>query len=337
MEFRQALSSLMQRQDLTGEVMEQVMDQVMDGQLTPAQIGGLLVALHMKGETVHEIAGAARSMRRHATRIDAGPLPIVDTCGTGGDGAGTFNISTTAALIAAGAGAKVAKHGNRSVSSHCGSADVLMALGVNVDLPPEQVGACVREVGIGFLFAPKLHGAMKHAIGPRRELGVRTLFNILGPMSNPAGADRQVIGVFAPDLTEIMASVLGELGTKHAMVVHGHDQLDEITGTTLTRITEWRDGAARTWDLDPVAYLGRTCQPSDLKGGDATANAAITRAILGGEDSPRAGVACLNAAAAILVAGLATDLHDGMAQARQAISSGQALAKLNALVQASNR
>lgn len=332
MEYKKTLESLIAGHDLTQDQMTVVMDAVMDGQLTPAQVAGLLVALRIKGETVHEIAGAARSMRLHATRVDAGPGMVVDTCGTGGDGAHTFNISTTAAFIAAGAGVTIAKHGNRSVSSACGSADVLQALGVNVDATPELVGACCREVGIGFLFAVKLHGAMKHAIGPRRELGVKTLFNLLGPLANPARASAQVIGVYAPAYTDIFAQVLRDLGTARALVVHGHDGLDEITGVALTRVSELRDGVVRTWDFDPRPHIGDFSFETDLKGGDATLNAAITRAILDGEPGPKADVACLNAAAAIWVSGRAADYTTAFAAARASIASGAARAKLDALI-----
>ena len=336
MEFKAALDALINRQDLSAADMEALMDDIMEGRLTPAQIGAVLMALRMKGETVEEISAAARSMRGHATRIDAGPGPIVDTCGTGGDGAGSINISTCAAFIAAGAGAKIAKHGNRSVSSQCGSADVLKALGVNLEATPEKVGECVREVGIGFLFAPMLHGAMKHAIGPRRELGVRTVFNILGPLSNPAGADCQLLGVFAPTLVEPIADVLKELGCQRAMVVHGLDGMDEITGTTQTEVAEVRHGELRCYQLDPTPYLGSYCTAADLEGGDAEANAGILRSILEGEDSARANVVALNGAAAIHVAGLADGLDGAMELARQAIASGAAAAKLERLIEFSN-
>jgi len=335
MDYKTTLDTLIARQDLDQAHMREVMDAVMDGQLTQAQIGALLVALRMKGETTAEIAGAASSMRDHATHIDAGPAPIVDTCGTGGDGAHTYNISTTAAFIAAGAGAKIAKHGNRSVSSACGSADVLGTLGVNVSASPETVGRCVREVGIGFLFAPSLHGAMKHAIGPRRELGVRTLFNLLGPLTNPARATAQVIGVFDPRYTTVFAEVLRDMGSQRAMIVHGDDGLDEITGTACTRISELRDGQVRDLQFDPRPLIGDFCTAADLRGGDAEANAAILRDILAGSTGPMADVACLNAAAAITVAGLADDMPTAFALARQSIVSGAAAAKLAALITAS--
>lgn len=332
MEYREVLERLAAGKNLSAAEMEAVIDEVMEGRLTPAQVGGLLVALRMKGESAEEIGAAARSMRRHATRIDAGPPPVVDTCGTGGDRAHTFNISTCAAFIAAGAGARIAKHGGRSVSSKCGSADVLKALGVNIELPPERVGASVREVGIGFLFAPLLHGAMKHAAGPRRELGVRTIFNILGPLSNPAGADRQLLGVFDGRLTPVLGEVLCQLGTRHALVVHGSDGLDEITGTGPTQVSELRDGSVQTRQFDPRPWLGAYCRPEDLRGGEAPENAAILTAILAGEDSPRARVCLLNGAAAILVAGLAEDFSDAWTLARQAVASGAARAKLEALI-----
>jgi anthranilate phosphoribosyltransferase len=336
MQFKDYLNKIIGGNDLSTEEMTSVMDQLMEGELTQAQIGGLLTALRMKGESIGEISAAALSMRRHATQIDAGPPPIVDTCGTGGDGSGTYNISTTAAFIAAGAGVKIAKHGNRAASSKCGSADVLEALGVNIDVSPEQVGKCVREVGIGFLFARSLHGAMKHVGGPRVELGTRTIFNMLGPLTNPASATAQVIGVFDGALTERFAHVLHSMGSERAMIVHGSDHLDEITLTGPTRVSELKDGAVTTYDFEPQEIVGSLCTLNDLKGGEIEENAAITRDILDGAEGPPATVAKLNAAAAIYVGGLAPDLAAAYAVAGEAITSGDAKQKLADLVAATN-
>jgi anthranilate phosphoribosyltransferase len=290
----------------------------------------------MKGETVEEIAGGAASMRRHAVFIDTGGLPVVDTCGTGGDACDTFNVSTTAALIVAGAGVPVAKHGNRAISSKCGSADLLAELGVNIEVPPETVEDCVREAGLGFLFAPKLHPAMKHAMGPRRELGVRTIFNMLGPLTNPAGAKGQILGVFAPELTEPFANVLLRLGSRRAFIVHGHDGMDEMTTTTTTRVSELRDGKVRTYDFDPLELIGDYASPGDLGGGDAAANAETTRRVLSGEEGPCRDIACLNAAAAIVAGGKAEDLRAGWSMARDAIDSGKARSALDRLIEETN-
>jgi len=261
---------------------------------------------------------------------------LVDTCGTGGDGAGTFNISTTAAFVVAGAGQAVAKHGNRSVSRGCGSADVLKALGVNIELSPEAVAACVDRVGFGFLYAPLLHPAMKHAIGPRREMGVRTVFNILGPLTNPAGAQAQLLGVYDPKLTEVMAQVLGSLGCRAAFVVHSEDGLDELTTTAPNRVSELKDGRVNTFTLDARELGLPRAARSDLQGGSAEENAAITRAILDGEKGPRRDVVLLNAAAALVVGGAASDLDEGLAMAAESIDSGAARAKLDALVSFTN-
>ncbi len=325
------LQSLIEGRNLSASEAAALFDRVMAGALTPAQIAGLLVALRIKGETVEELAGAAAAMRRHAVLIDTGGLPVVDTCGTGGDCAGTFNISTAAALVVAGAGVPVAKHGNRAVTSRCGSADVLAALGVNIEAPPEIVEECIREAGIGFLYAPRLHPAMKHAAPVRRELGVRTLFNLLGPLTNPAGARGQVLGVFAPDLTEPIAAVLRELGSRRAIVVHGRDGLDEITVTASTRVTELRDGRLRTFEFDPRPLLGGTHPPETLRGGDPPENAALIRRVLAGEpDAPR-DVVLLNAAAGIVAGGRADTIEEGFNLARQALDSGRAAAALEAL------
>jgi anthranilate phosphoribosyltransferase len=336
MQISQVLNTLAAGNDLDVATMESIIDELMSGSLTSAQTGALLMGLRCKGEAVSEIAAAARIMRRHATPIDPGEGMVVDTCGTGGDGSGTFNISTTAAFIAAGAGVKIAKHGNRAASSRSGSADVLESLGVNVKASPETVGACVREVGIGFLFAQTLHGAMKHVIGARREMGIRTMFNLLGPLTNPAGAHAQVIGVFAPELTEVIAGVLRDLGCEQALVVHGYDRLDEITLTANTKVTELRNGELKTWDLDPRNWFHAYCQPEDLAGGEPDENAAITRDVLNGAPGPKANVAIANAAAAIYVSGIVGHLDEAVEKARESIASGAAAEKLAQLVERSN-
>ncbi|MCC7265689.1 MAG: anthranilate phosphoribosyltransferase [Candidatus Latescibacteria bacterium] len=335
--IKEAIQQLIDREDLSREAARQVMDQIMSGQTTDAQIAGFLVALRCKGETDDEIAGCAEAMRQKATPIRTSRHPLIDTCGTGGDGSGTFNISTTVAFVAAGAGLCVAKHGNRAMSSQCGSADVLQALGINVEIGPEQVGACLDEAGIGFLFAPKLHGAMKHAIGPRRELGTRTVFNVLGPLTNPAGARRQLIGVYSPALTEKLARVLGALGSERALVVHGKDGLDELTLTGSSQVAELREGQVTTYEVHPEAFGLKTAPAAALKGGDAQRNAQILGAVLGGEEGPPREVVLLNAAAAITAGGLAADLNEGVARARESIASGKALQALENLRQVSNR
>ena len=333
--MKQFLQKIMARQNLTQAETAEAFDLIMSGQATPAQIGALIATLRMKGECVDEIAGAASSMRRHAVYIDPGGLPVVDTCGTGGDSCGTFNVSTTAAFIVAGAGVPVAKHGNRAITSRCGSADLLAELGVNIDVPPETVEACIREAGIGFLFAPKLHPAMKHAMGPRRELGVRTVFNMLGPLTNPSGAKAQIIGVFAPELTEPFAEVLRLLGSRRAFVVHGHDGMDEITTTTTTRVSELVNGAVKTYELDAQDFVGDHAALKDLAGGTPAENAATTRRVLDGAPGPCRDIACLNAAAAIVAGGGAQTLRQGWDLAAEAVASGRARKALEDLVRIS--
>jgi anthranilate synthase/phosphoribosyltransferase len=322
-------------QDLTGQEAEAAMLQIMKGKVTSAQVAGYLIALRMKGESVAEIAGSARAMRRQALPVRPQRDDIiVDTCGTGGDGAGTFNISTTAAFVVAGTGQPVAKHGNRSISSNCGSADVLEALGVSLELTPQQVADCIDEIGIGFLFAPKLHPAMKYAIGPRRELGVRTIFNILGPLTNPAGAHSQVIGVYDPDLTEPLANVLASLGSHGAYVVHGHSGLDELSTTGPNRVSVLRGGQVETITLDPTGLGFELARAEDLAGGSVVENAKICRGILSGVDGgPRRDVVIFNAAAALVAAGKADTLLSGIAMGQESIDSGAALAALDKLVE----
>jgi anthranilate phosphoribosyltransferase len=330
--MKELLAKVMQRQDLGAEEALAAFDAIMEGTATPAQLAGLLVALRMKGETAAEIEGAALSMRRHAVFVDPRGLPVVDTCGTGGDALGTFNISTTAAFVVAGAGVPVAKHGNRAITSKCGSADVLARLGVNIDAASDVMEECLHEVGIAFLFAARLHPAMKHAMGPRRELGVRTIFNLLGPLTNPAGARSQLLGVFAPELTETFADVLRRLGSQRVFVVHGHDGMDEITTTTATRVSELRDGRVRTYELDPLHYLEALARPEDLKGGDPACNAEILRSVLAGQKGPQRDIVCLNAAAGIVAGGKAADLGEGLRLARESIDGGRAMAALEGLI-----
>jgi anthranilate phosphoribosyltransferase len=338
MDIKQAIARVVTRQDLDENEMVAVMNEIMGGAATPAQIGSFMTALRMKGETVAEITGAVRVMRQKATPIDTGVDMVhggilVDTCGTGGDSSGTFNVSTTSAFVVAGAGVAVAKHGNRSVSSHCGSADVLEAAGVSLNLTPEQIGRCVREVGIGFLFAPALHGAMKYAIGPRREIGIRTIFNILGPLTNPAGANVQVLGVFAAELTEPLAEVLGRLGSRRALVVHGEGNLDELTVTGSTRISDLNEGKVRTYTITPEELGLPRAVLSDLKGGATGQEAAKQmRAILEGEQGPKRDMLLINSGAALMAAGVAPDLPTGVREAAAIIDSAKAIAKLDQLV-----
>lgn len=325
-----ALRTLLAGRSLERAATEDLFGQLMDGQLSDVMKSALLVALAMKGESPAEIAGAAAAMRQRVLRIPHAIPDLIDTCGTGGDGKGSFNVSTCAALVAAAAGAKVAKHGNRSVSSRSGSADVLAALGVVIEQTPEQAGATLAEVGIAFLFAPRLHPAMSAVMPVRRELAMRTIFNVLGPLTNPAGARRQVIGVYAEALVEPIAQVLNDLGTDHALVVHG-DGYDEITTTGRTRVAEVRDGKIRTYDLLPRELGLAEVGAAQIAGGTPEENAAMTRRVLAGEDGPLADLVAANAGAALYVAGLAADLPAGVVRARQVLEEGSALDKLEAL------
>jgi anthranilate phosphoribosyltransferase len=334
--IKDAIAKAVDRKDLNEAEMMQAMDEVMGGQATPAQIASFITALRMKGETVEEVTGAARIMRQKATRIDARAPIIVDTCGTGGDRMNSFNISTTTAFVVAAAGITVAKHGNRAVSSGCGSADVLEALGVNIGVGPEIVEECIQQIGIGFLFAPKLHGAMKYAIEPRREIGVRTIFNMLGPLTNPAGATAQLLGVYDQKLTEMFAGVLKNLGTKRAFVVHGSDGLDEATITGETRCSELKDGLITTYNIDPVEIFGETYKGAELVGGDAAKNAQIVNAVLGGKDGACRKIVLLNAALAITAGEKAKTIKEGVAVAEQCIDKGTAMKKLQDLIKLSN-
>ncbi len=338
MPLKFAIEEVINGRDLNLEQAEAAMNVIMRGEATPAQIGSYLTALRMKGETVEEIAGSARSMRAHVIGVDpsiGSSEKLVDTCGTGGDGRHTFNISTTAAFVVAGAGLKVAKHGNRAASSKSGSADVLLALGGNLDLGPEEVAECIEDVGIGFLYAVNHHPAMRHAIGPRRELGQRTIFNVLGPLTNPAGATHQLIGVYDGNLTEIMAHVLGELGSEAAYVVHGADGLDELSVTGPNTVSHLHAGEVTTTELDPQSLGIPRANITDLVGGLPEENARITRDVLGGRDQgPRRDIVLLNAAAVLCVED--GDWEKGLEKARNAIDSGAALEILNAWIEKTN-
>ncbi|NOS99691.1 MAG: anthranilate phosphoribosyltransferase [Phycisphaerales bacterium] len=329
--IQDAIRVVVSGRSLTASDAHDVAGEIMSGQASPGQIAGLLVALRMKSESVNEITGFARALRAHATPLNIDGDSLIDTCGTGGDGSGTFNISTAAAFVAAGAGCRVAKHGNRSVSGGCGSADVLEALGVDTAMPVEMTAAAIRDIGIGFLFAPMYHQAARHAAEPRRDIGIRSIFNIVGPLTNPAGAKRQLIGVFDERLTEPVATVLHRLGAVRGMVVHGEDGLDEITLCGRTTVAELVDDRVRSYRLDP-ASLGLCCaDPAALRGGSPTVNAGIVQEVLRGQPGPGREIVVLNAAAAIYVAGVAPSIRDGLELARQSIDSGRAIAKLDAL------
>ncbi len=328
------IAKAIQRQDLSADEAQAAMHVIMTGQATQAQIGAYLTALRMKGETVDEITGSARAVRATAVPVPLAPrqTPVYDTAGTGGDGAHTFNISTAAAFVIAGAGRTVAKHGNRAASSQCGSADVLGALGVNLDLTPAQVGHAIDELGIGFLFAPKFHPAMRHAIGPRKELGQRTIFNVLGPLTNPAGADVQLIGVYSPALTEPLARVLGELGSRAALVIHGHGGADELNPGGPNRVSRFHRGQVTTFELEPADLGLPRATVADLRGGTPDESAVMMRALLGGTlAGARRDAVLLNAAAAL--AAETGDFSAALAEAREALDSGAALQKLNALIE----
>jgi anthranilate phosphoribosyltransferase len=326
-----AISRLVEQENLTEEEAADAMRQIMEGDATPAQIAAFLIALRIKGETVDEITGCARVMRAKVTPVHAPYPDMIDTCGTGGDGALTFNISTTAAFVAAGAGVPVAKHGNRSVSSRSGSADLLQALGVTIELGPERAAQCLAEVGITFLFAPLYHSAMKFAVGPRREIGVRTIFNILGPLTHPAGAQHQLLGVHRRELTEPIARVLGNLGSRRAFVVHGADGLDEVTTTGETYISILDGGTITPLVISPEQFGLRRAPRGALVGGDAQENAEITISVLEGKQGHQRDVVLLNAAAALTVAGATADIAAGLEVAARAIDSGAALEKLRRL------
>ncbi|CAN2047489.1 Anthranilate phosphoribosyltransferase [Candidatus Magnetomoraceae bacterium gMMP-13] len=347
--IKEAIAKVVDNQDLSEEEMMNVMDLITDGKATPAQIGALLIGLRMKGESVDEITGAVRIMRKKCIPIPCGDSKIsldrdeinlehetiVDTCGTGGDATKTFNVSTTTAFVVAGAGLKVAKHGNRSVSSSCGSADVVETLGIKLELTPEQVGACVDKIGIGFLYAPLLHGAMRYVIGPRKEIGMRTIFNLLGPMTNPAKANVQVLGVYDGDLTEIIANVLKRLGTKSAFIVYGDEAYDEISITGPTKITRLSNGEISTFTVSPEELGLKRARPDEILGGDARQNADIVLNILKGKKDARRDMVLLNAAAVMVAAEKADTLKEGLAIAEESIDSGSAMEKLNQLIEMS--
>ncbi|HJV67089.1 MAG TPA: anthranilate phosphoribosyltransferase [Geomonas sp.] len=348
--IRKAIARVVERQNLSEAEMIEVMDQVMSGEATPAQIASFITALRMKGETVDEITGAARVMRDRVTPIRVGKRvidldrddinidqeTILDTCGTGGSGTNSFNISTTVAFVVSSCGVKVAKHGNRAVSSSCGSADVLEALGVNLNITPQYVERCIAEIGIGFLFAPALHGAMKHAIGPRREIGIRTIFNVLGPLTNPAGADCQVLGVYREDLVEKMANVLKKLGCKRGFVVHGLDGMDEVTLAGKSVVAEVTPSGVQVRKISPEEFGLQTCTADELRGGNAVGNAEIVKDILAGKPGPKRQVVLLNAAYALVAAGKASDVAQGIRMAEDAIDSGRAAGQLDKLIALTN-
>lgn len=333
MTFTQTLNQIVNGHDLSQEQAAEMITHIFSGRITAAQTGAFMAALATKGETFEELAGAARGMRRKAARIQTLSRKVIDTCGTGGDGSNSFNISTTTAFVVAGAGVTVAKHGNRSISSRCGSADVLEALGVNLAVDPEIVEEAVNEIGIGFLFAPTFHGAMKHAAQARKECGIRSIFNMLGPLTNPAAASCQIVGVYEPALTEMFANALNLLGVEKAFVVHGHDGMDEITTTDLTRVSELSGGRVKSYDLDPLNYFDDYADPRDLQGGDARTNADILVQILSGDNGPCRDIVLINAGAGLVAADATADIGQGIQAAADAIDSGRALLKLNDLIQ----
>ncbi|MFH1715287.1 MAG: bifunctional anthranilate synthase component II/anthranilate phosphoribosyltransferase [Elusimicrobiota bacterium] len=335
---KQALNKVVSGKDLTLDESRSAMEMIMSGEMTSAQIAALITALRMKGETVDEITGFAEVMRKKSERVNTDENEVIlDTCGTGGDKSGTFNISTAAAFVIAGAGVKVAKHGNRAVSSNSGSADVLSELGVNIEVPKEKVENCIKEIGIGFMFAPLYHKAMKYAVGPRRELGIRTIFNILGPLSNPARAQHQVMGVYDSSLTETLAEVLGRLGAKRVYVVFGEDGLDEITLTGRTKISEWVNGSVKTWTCNPKDYGFSFTKIDNLKARNVKESSDFITAILQGEKGPKRDIVALNAAAGLVVSGQAETFSDGIKAAQDAIDSGSAYIKLKELIAFTNK
>ena len=336
MDMPSAIRAVTERRDLSREEMQSVMNTIMTGEATPAQIGGFLIGLRMKGETIDEITAAAQVMRELATKVDVSGEHVVDIVGTGGDGSSTFNISTASCFVVAAAGGKVAKHGNRSVSSKSGSADLLEAAGVNLDINPEQVAKCVNEVGVGFMFAPKHRGAMKHAIGPRKEMAARTIFNILGPLTNPAGAPNQLLGVFSKDLVEPLAHVLANLGSHHVLVVHSEDGMDEISIGAPTFVAELKDGAVTSYTIQPEDFGLERADLASLKVEDASQSLTVVKSVLANEPGPARDIVVLNAGASLYVAGLADSLSAGVEKAAEVLASGAALIKLDELVKVSN-
>ncbi|VAW58268.1 Anthranilate phosphoribosyltransferase [hydrothermal vent metagenome] len=337
MDMQSAIKAVTEKQNLSRDEMTQVMNLIMTGQATDSQIGGFLIGLRMKGETVDEVVAAASVMRELSTKVDAPDEFLVDTCGTGGDSSGSFNISTASVFVTAAAGAHVAKHGNRSVSSKSGSADVLETAGVNLNITPEQVADCIKNVGAGFLFAIKHHGAMKHAIGPRKEMGVRTIFNVLGPLTNPASAPNQVIGVFSQDWVEPLAQVLKQLGSRHVMVVHADDGMDEISIGSATSVAELKDGEIKTYRIQPEDFSMQTSSLENIKAKDSADSLKIIQAVFNNQTGPAKDIVCLNAGAAIYVSGLAESLAQGIEKAQSVIENGKAGEKFKALIDYSNR
>lgn len=336
--IKQAIKKVVEHQDLTRAEAAQTMDTIMKGEATPSQIAAFITALRIKGETPDEITGCAEKMREHAATIKPKQKDLVDTCGTGGDVSGTINISTISAIVTAAAGVPVAKHGNRSVSSKCGSADVLEALGVKIDLEPKKVEECISQIGIGFIFAPKFHAAMRFAMPSRKEIGIRTVFNILGPLTNPANASAQVLGVFKPELTETMAKVLGNLGVKQALVVHGLDGLDEISISDRTKVSHLKDGKVKNYTIEPKDFGVKKATRKEILGGTTQENAEIALKIIKGEDKgAKRNVVLINSAAAILAGGKAKDLKEGFKLAAQAIDSGAAAKKLDEWIAFTNK
>jgi anthranilate phosphoribosyltransferase len=331
-----AIKAVTEKQDLSAEEMSATMRLIMTGEATPAQVGGFLIGLRMKGETIDEIAAAAAVMRELASKVDVDKEHLVDTCGTGGDASGSFNISTASAIVVAAAGGKVAKHGNRSISSKSGSADVLETAGVNLEISPQQVAECVNEIGVGFMFAPLHHSAMKHAIGPRREMAVRTIFNVLGPLTNPAGAPNQVLGVFSKDLVEPLAHVLKRLGSEHVLIVHAEDGLDEISIASPTYIAELNDGEVKTYTIQPEDFDLSRADLEQIRATDSAHSLEIIKSVFSNTDGPAKDIVCLNAGAAIYAAGLTASLAEGVKKAQQVIASGAAAEKLQQLITKTN-
>lgn len=337
MNLQTAIQTVLENKDLSREEMNEAMRLIMTGQATPSQIGGFLIGLRMKGETVEEITAAAEVMRELAHKVDVSGDHVVDIVGTGGDGSHTFNISTASCFVVAAAGGKVAKHGNRSISSKSGSADLLEAAGVNLDITPEQVEQCIEQVGVGFMFAPKHHSAMKHAIGPRKEMGVRTIFNVLGPLTNPADAPNLVMGVFSEDLVEPLANVFKALGSHHVMVVHSDDGLDEISIAAKTKVAELKDGEVTTWEIDPADFGCKAENLDELKVENADESLEMVCSVLTNKAGPALDIVAMNAGAAIYVSGLADSMQEGVKRAREVIESEAAAEKMASLIAVSNQ
>lgn len=336
MSMQEAIKAVTEKRDLTAPEMSETMRLIMTGEATPAQVGGFLIGLRMKGESIDEIAAAAGVMRELASKVEVDKNHLVDTCGTGGDASGSFNISTASAIVVAAAGGKVAKHGNRSISSKSGSADVLETAGVNLEISPEQVAACVNEIGVGFMFAPLHHSAMKHAIGPRREMAVRTIFNVLGPLTNPAGAPNQVLGVFSKDLVEPLAHVLKQLGSEHVLVVHAEDGMDEISIATPTFVAELNNGEVTTYTIQPEDFGMSRADLEQIRARDSVHSLEIIKSVFNNTDGPATDIVCLNAGAAIYAAGLTGSLAAGVKKAQDVIASGAVAETLEQLIVKSN-